>query len=152
MGGVETQRTVCPYMYSALNHKWQLGPVVPRYCPQRALKHSPLAAPALPYSCVDPNGPRSPETIGLTGVAGMRCHRVLESHLLLGEWDIFTVGFRFLWEKRTTFSREFLEFGRQRSAGMSRGAWCLLPVVTRGAATSHINNLALVDHPGQMNS
>lgn len=71
---------------------------------------------------------------------------------MLGEWDIFTVGFRFLWEKRTTFRREFLEFGRQRSAGMSRGAWCLLPVATRGAATSHINNLALVDHSGQINS
>lgn len=31
------------------------------------------AAPAVPYSCIEPNDPRSPETIGLTGVAGMGC-------------------------------------------------------------------------------
>ena len=43
----------------------------------------------------------------------MRSRRVLESYLLLGEQDIFMVGFRFLWENRTTSGREFLEFGRQ---------------------------------------
>lgn len=66
---------------------------------------------------------------------GIRCHRVLD--LLLGERDIFAVGFRFLWEYRTTFSREFVEFGRQRSAGMNHYAWRLLPVATLGHHITH---------------
>lgn len=80
------------------------------------------AACSLP---LDTSHPRSPRTLLHTGFHwdGMRSRRVLESYLLLGEKDIFMVGFRFLWENRTTFSREFLEFGRQRSAGtLVRGA------------------------------
>lgn len=61
--------TVCPYMYSALNHKWQLGPAVPSYCPQRT--QFTTAARALSYSCADTNHPRSPETVRLAGVTGM---------------------------------------------------------------------------------
>lgn len=42
--------------------------------------------------------------------------------LLLGIRDIFTAGFGFLVEKAvTTRGREFLEFGRRSSAGMTFG-------------------------------
>lgn len=73
----------------------------------------------------------------------MRSRRVLQSYLSLGEKDIFVAGFRFLWENRTTFSREFLEFGRHRSAG----------TLVRGAGGPHLPhhtpaNLPLVDQSG----
>lgn len=106
------------------------------------------SARALPHRWVGLDGASSGWTRGrspLAGVAGggMRSRGVLESHLLLGEQDIFMAGFRFLWENRTTFSREFLEFGRKRSAGMSR-----LPHHTQAASLWPINRGKLVHELG----
>lgn len=134
-------------MYSALNHKWQLGPVVPSYCPQRT--QFTTAARALPYSCVDTNDPRSPETVRLTGVTGM-------GYVAIVFWICCWVNGIFL-RSVSGFSGKT----GQPSAGnfWSLGDSDLLAWATvRGACcpwrlwatTSHINNLALADHSGRI--
>lgn len=131
---VEIECTVCPYMYSALTHKWQPSLLVLSYCPQKASEQFNTRC----LCVLDTTHPRWPETLHRTGFTGTGCVAAVFWSLICC-W----VNRIFLWlvsgfsgKTGQPPAGNFWSLG-DRSAGMSRAAWRLLPTST----TSHINNL-----------